>query len=196
VEATEQEPGQWSGLTELEPALRSFLESRCRDGSEVDDVIQETLLRAARYRSSLADPARLRGWTLRIAGNVLRDHMRRECRLPRVEAGDEWLATLQGNEPDPGGQGEHLSLSGAGMVLEKAELLDHMEVALDDLRRSDRQVLWSYYGGSPSCSRTARELKIPAELVKVRLFRARRRLLRALQERLQIDADPAHEGQQ
>ena len=39
--------------------------TRCRtlvrQGGEVDDVIQETLLRAARYRGSLADPARLRG---------------------------------------------------------------------------------------------------------------------------------------
>jgi RNA polymerase sigma-70 factor (ECF subfamily) len=175
----------------LEPALRSFLEGRCRDGNEVDDVIQETLLRAARYRSSLVDPARLRGWALRIAGNVLRDHVRRECRLPRVEAGDEWLATLSGSEPDPGGHGEDVSLSGAGVVFEKAELLDQMEVALDGLRRTDRRVLWSYYRGSPSCSRTAQELDIPAALVKVRLFRARRRLLQALLERLPFDAEPA-----
>lgn len=194
MEATEPKSGQWSGLTELEPALRSFLEGRCRDGSEVDDVIQETLLRAARYRSGLVDPERLRGWTLRIAGNVLRDHVRRECRLPRIDAGDEWLATLQGSEPDPGGQEEHVSLSGAGVVFEKAELLDHMDVALGGLRRPDRQVLWSYYRGSPSCSRTARELDIPAALVKVRLFRARRRLLQALHERLQLASKPASEG--
>ena len=87
-----------------------------------------------------------------------------------------------------------MSLSGAGVVFEKAELLDHMGVALDDLRWSDRQVLCSYYGGSPSCSRTARELGIPAALVKVRLFRARRRLLQALRERLQLDPEPAPGG--
>ena len=177
-------PPHWGGLEKLEPCLRAYLKRRCRDRSEVDDVVQETLLRAARYRGSLTDLGRMRGWAMRIAGNVLRDHIRRECRLRRAELTDEGLGHLVAREPAPGeGSGARRLRVGSG-VHDTEDLISHMTVALGTLRAEDRRVLRSYYEGEQDCRATARECGIAPSLVKVRLFRARRRLERAVRRRL------------
>lgn len=177
----------WSGLQDLEPVLRGYLGRRCRDDSEVDDVIQETLLRAARYRGSLADPARLRGWALRIASNVLRDYVRRECRLKRAEMTEEGLDNLEGREPAPEEGGDDLEFVLGQLVVERPAALHHLERALEELRQDDRRVLQSFYGGRQCCSVTAVECDIPRGLVKVRLFRARKRLGRVLRRRFLLE---------
>ena len=55
------------------------------------------------------------------------------------------------------------------------------------LRPDDRRVLGSFYGGAGSCRETARECAIPVHLVKVRLYRARKRLTRALRRGLSLE---------
>ena len=70
--------------------------------------------------------------------------------------------------------------------LEKETALEVMTQALRGLKRADQRVLGSYYGGAQSCRETAAECDIPLHLVKVRLFRARRRLLRAIRARLAL----------
>ena len=98
----------WGELEDLRPALRSFLARRCRDESELDDVVQETLLRAARYRGSLTRSGSLRPWALRIAANVLCDRVRVERRLPWVEVDDGDLNGLAATHEHPlGDEPEH-----------------------------------------------------------------------------------------
>jgi RNA polymerase sigma-70 factor, ECF subfamily len=157
----------WSGLAELRPAVRDFLFRRCRDESEAEDIAQDTLIRASRYRGSLAEAQRLRPWLLRIALNVLRDHVRRERRLPRVEADHEILDRIEGREDVPGDVREDVQVELEGALVEKPRVLVQLWDAKNRLRRRDRLVL-----------------EIPRDLVKVRLFRARRRLHRALRSSL------------
>ena len=52
------------------------------------------------------------------------------------------------------------------------------------MRSDDRDLLTSYYGGEASCREVALARNVPPAVVKVRLFRARRRLLQALRRRL------------
>jgi RNA polymerase sigma-70 factor (ECF subfamily) len=191
----EFEHAHWRGLKDLEPVLRGYLARRCRDENEIDDVIQETFLRAARYRSSLADPLRLRGWALRIASNVLNDHARREARSRSCELAETWLDALEGRESDPSGADDEPILALGDAVFARESLLGQLEVALNGLRHSDRRVLESYYAGGQSCAATAVECGIPPPLVKVRLFRARRRLGRALRTRLGAAAPPGGDRQ-
>lgn len=173
-------PLRWGGLEELEPCLRAYLKRRCRDRSEVDDLLQETLLRAARYGGSLTDRQRVRGWATRIASNVLRDHIRRERRLRRAEVTDEGLNRLVAREHPPGeSQVEHRLAVGSALY-DSEDLIPHMTWALETLRAEDRRVLRSYYEGEQDCRATALECGIAPSLVKVRLFRARRRLARAV----------------
>lgn len=174
----------WEGLEELRPLLVSYLTHRCRDAHELEDIVQETLLRAARYRPTLSDAARLEAWVLRIATNVLRDHIRRERRFPRVEETESVLDGCEGREQAPEERTESMQLRLGASVLEKELALQHLDEALLRLRREDRTVLGSYYAGNGRCAEIARTCAISPPLVKVRLFRARRRLLRVLERSL------------
>lgn len=174
----------WTGLEDLRPLLRRCLAPRCRDESEADDIIQETLLRAARYRKSLADPTRLRPWAVRIALNVLRDHLRCERRLPRSEDPDDVLDSIEGREPAPGEARDDVHVALVGEVLEREHALHHLHAAVATLRQEDRVVLRSYYTDGGHCADTARVCEIAPTLVKVRLFRARKRLLRVIELRV------------
>ena len=172
---------EWKGLEELREVLRAVLSRHCLDESETDDVIQETYLRAARYRSNLTEAGHLRSWTIRIAMNVLADWKRRARRcLPT--APDDACLQVEGEV------GPHDDLEAPFRLdrwqLEKETALGVMIQALADLDGEDQRVLGSFYRGAQSCRETAEECDIPPHLVKVRLFRARQRLLRAIRGRL------------
>jgi RNA polymerase sigma factor (sigma-70 family) len=170
----------WQGLAEMEVHVRAYARRRCRDSHEVDDVVQETLLRAARYRRSLADESRLKQWTLRIASNVVRDGRRRndgcEFHDPDVAA----LALAEGKEADPGAAGEWVRLTEFGVVMEHDALVGHVCRVIGELAPGDARVLRSYYSDPVSGKRAASECGVATALVKTRLYRARRRLRRRL----------------
>jgi RNA polymerase sigma-70 factor (ECF subfamily) len=184
----------WSGLAEMWPVVGRYLARHCRDESEVEDLVQEALLRASRYRGTLVDPARLRPWLLRIALNVLRDHVRRERRMPRTEVDQDAFELIEGREGVPGESREDLQVQLDGTVVEKPRALVHLCDAREELRSRDRIVLDSHYEAGRSCRETAFVCEIPHSLVKVRLFRARKRLQRVLRSRLRIDEEPACES--
>lgn len=185
VQATRTEQDPWAGLEGMESELRAYLGRRCRDESEVDDVIQETYLRAARYRHALEEPGKLRGWATRIASNVLRDLQRRESRLPRADLGERGFETVLGAESDPA---EPAGVEGGVRVgshwVTSGEALDALGRAMARLRDDDRRVLQSYYCAGLSSEHAAHVCDLPRGLVKVRLFRARKRLRRMLERAL------------
>jgi RNA polymerase sigma factor (sigma-70 family) len=181
-------------LEDLEPVLRCYVGRRCGNALEVDDIVQETLLRAARYRRTLLDPVCLRGWALSIACNVIRDVARRETRLPRADIAAEAFEQLEGRESEPGHVAEdsHLALGALGFG--KTLALEHISSAMHDMRCEDRRLLRSYYWGDRDCARAARECGIPVSVAKVRLFRARQRLTRVLRRRFLGDGEPRAAG--
>ena len=178
------EEGCWIGLEELRPMLRRFLLRRCRDQNEVEDLVQETLMRAARYRGHLMRRDRLRSWAMQIASNVLRDHLRRAVRRPLVGVKEEILEEVLGGEQFPGEllEGDLLELEGD--EFDKQVVLGMLARSLKGLVHHDQLVLSSYYGGGQCTAVTASVCGIRQDLVKVRLFRARRRLERAVRRRL------------
>lgn len=183
VQSVETEDDRWRGLEALRPRLRRFLSQRCRDENEVDDIIQETFVRAARYRPGLTSRARLQSWVLRIAGNVFRDHVRRSYRQQTMGFEEEILEGLEGSEGAPG-EGDDTLFEVEGELLDRETALRYLALAFQSLMEHDRRVLGSFYGGAESCAVTAADCGISPGLVKVRLFRARRRLERAVQREL------------
>jgi RNA polymerase sigma-70 factor, ECF subfamily len=181
----------WEGLADLRPALRRFVSRRCRDDGEAEDIVQEALIRASRYREGLHDPDRLRPWLMRIALNVFRDHVRRERRLPRVEVEPGLFDRIEGREDVPGEPRYESQVQLEGAIVERPRALDHLFDARGELQDPDRHVLDSYYDAGRSCSETAQVCEIPPHLVKVRLYRARRRLRRVVRSRLRGERDPS-----
>jgi RNA polymerase sigma factor (sigma-70 family) len=183
---TPLEAHSWQGLDDLRGGLRAVLMRRLPDENEVEDVIQETYLRAVRYRGRLQDGRRLRSWTTRIALNVLSDKKRREGRFLATDPADQVLERdAEGGAPAPLEPAVNLGR----WELERERALMLLARARTRLRESDRRVLDSFYGGAGSCRATAEECGIPAHLVKVRLFRARRRLSRAMRRELVREPD-------
>ncbi len=176
-------------LAELEPhrdSLLRFLERRCGSRHDAEDVVQETLLRAVRYRSTPRWPARIEPWLRTIAANVLTDRRRRSHRRREVsEAGDELFELCS---PDPGpsvGIDDDEELWLGGQPYGKQWLLAMIRGILADSSEMDREVLLAYYSaGGGSCNAISEQLGVQTGVVKVRLYRARRRLRRRCLERL------------
>lgn len=172
----------WSGLEPLRGDLWGFVSRRCRDDADADDVVQETLLRAARHRGSLIEAAKLRPWARRIARNVLCDRARRAARVPCAVGAEADLDALAAPAEDGAADGGEVRC-GPWMV-DRDEALEILADELGGLRAEDRELLFAYYGGAGSCREAGLARSLSPTLVKVRLFRARRRLLRAILRRL------------
>lgn len=175
----------WEGLEEMRDGLRAFLVRHCPDENDVEDVIQETFLRAAYYRERRPVQC-LRSWATRIALNVLADSKRRGVRTqasPRADEPSESAEPPARAEPQPSDSAFRVGclwLDGEAA----RELVLH---TLGTLAERDRALLHSYYGGDQRTSSAARECGVAQRLVKVRLYRARQRLLRALRHRVAVD---------
>jgi RNA polymerase sigma-70 factor (ECF subfamily) len=80
--------GDWN---ELASRLRPFIARRLASPGDVDDVLQEVLLRMHRGMGALDDDERFGAWVYRIARNAVIDHQRRQAHRvtapPEIEVG-------------------------------------------------------------------------------------------------------------
>jgi len=158
----------WQGLEELREGLRAYLVRLCTDENDLDDTIQETFLRAARYRHQHR-VRNLRPWLMRIAQNVLADGRRRQARSGTTVKSGEPLDVPESVECVPGG----MRIAGGWFEREAAcALVQH---ALARLRRDDHALLAGHYL-EPRAGRAASEVGATRPARKTRLYRARRRL--------------------
>lgn len=160
----------WTELAALEVPLRRFLQTRCRDDGEIDDIIQETYLRAARFRASLRIPEKLRPWAFRIAGNILLDRVRKEARLHKCREMDYPLDSV----PAPESLACEALIRVGELSVDSEEAVDMLDKALGDLGVADRELVEHHYLGKPT------DQILPDAVIKVRLYRARRRIGRAM----------------
>lgn len=184
----------WRGLIELRPDVERALVGHCRDKSELDDLVQETMLRAARFRGSLTDAACLRPWLLRIALNVLRDHVRRECRLKRVESAEECLIDVEGRERAPGHTESAPQIAIGAQRFEREDLLQLLDELLLELDGGERELFEAYYKRGMGCHGAAQQLRINTDTIKMRLYRLRKKLRRELQRRSMLELLPSLRG--
>lgn len=175
----------WSGLEDLRADVERTLRRSCRDANELDDLVQETFIRAARFRSGLQSSDRLRSWVLRIAWNVLRDHIRRQRRARTVEVADEVLLEVEGREQPPG-ESPQTQFSTPGGPVERGELVELLSALLPGLRADERALLEGYYVRGLGCAGSGAQLGISAEQAKMRLFRLRKRIRRELLRRTSL----------
>lgn len=191
MRTSERETNTWNGLCDLRPLVVGYLGRFLRDDAEIEDTAQETLLRAARFRLHLADPSRLRPWVLRIALNVLRDRRRRENRLPRADAADSLLDGLEGREEIPGDPPPDAWIELSGVVVDRGAAVGHLDAAISCLDADDRGALSAWYFEAPTARAAADRVcdRGRAFPPKHRVFRARRRLERALLQRFALDAE-------
>ncbi|ANW21784.1 RNA polymerase sigma factor [Streptomyces clavuligerus] len=151
-----------------------------RAGRQVaDEVVSETFAIAWRRRADL--PATPLPWLLGVARNVLRDTVRAQARRESLAAEfHDWT-----ERSAPGGTGDI-----ADDVADRSALL----TALTTLADEDREVLvlTAWHGLRPA--EAARVVGCSAATLRVRLHRARKRLLRAVDDDAATATAPAASG--
>ena len=129
------------------------------------DVLQDTWIVISRRIGRLADPAAFPAWAYRITSNKSRDWIRHRQRMRRADEayGQRWHAAENGENST---QRQHADL----------------REALADLPGRDRAILSLRYEDDFSTAEIAEVLGIPSGTVKSRLYHARQRLRRFLEE--------------
>jgi len=140
--------------------------------TEAEDVLQETYIHAFTHLSDFRGDARLSTWLTRIALNEALGRRRQRHPLVGVEFLEVMAAPVSAYKPDP------------EQATALAEIRRLIESAVDALPEPFRIVLVMRDIGEISTEETALLLGLRPETVKTRLYRARRLLRAALQDRL------------
>jgi RNA polymerase sigma-70 factor (ECF subfamily) len=159
--------------------VRRFIRATVKDVWMADDLTQETFLRVLDKIESLEDPSKLRAWIYSIALNLCRDHFRGRFARPRKEAVRPSVELLD-RLPAPGSI--EAKLAGRQM---NACVQNKVEMLPENLRT----VLWLFEVEGFLQSEIAQVLGISVENVKVRLYRARKKLKRILEAHCSFERD-------
>jgi len=155
--------------------VKSVAMKYVRNEQDADDVAQDALLLAHRYRDSFRGESRYSTWLYRVAATAALMFLRRQRRLSREipastsvdEEGTPWL-DRQPADTDTRGQ-----------VIARNELA-HVREAVEALGAKYPAVFWKRYGEGRTETEIARELGISVAAVKTRAFRGRQAALRAV----------------
>jgi RNA polymerase sigma factor (sigma-70 family) len=127
---------------------------------EVEEVVQESLIRAYLGLSQLREPDRFGSWLCGIAVNLAKMHLRRRAAQPRLVAA--------------GG------ITAEAVDVEERELLRIVQDAVELLPPGQRDAVLMHYVDDLSCQEIAQLLHTTPGAVRVRLHRARAQLRREL----------------
>lgn len=82
-------PSSWrDAVVAMIPALRAFAWSLCHNGSDADDLVQETLIKAWANKDKFEPGTNLRAWLFTILRNTYYTSLSRRRREVRDEDGD------------------------------------------------------------------------------------------------------------
>jgi RNA polymerase sigma-70 factor (ECF subfamily) len=151
------------------------------NGTEAEDAVQETFLRALRALESYEERSRAGAWLDRILVNVVRERGRRRAYYRRNVEPD--LAVLAPPEADPA--------PGPDRALEHSERLQAIRARLAGIPPTFREVLVLRHFEERSTAEVASLLDLPEATVRTRLKRARDMLVRAVSDE---DGSPREEG--
>ncbi len=161
------DPDRFARIVERsEPGLRRFLGRLGLRGCDVDDVVQETYLRAWRGFGRFRGESRVSTWITRIAINLThRGTAQRRRMVPLSEQAGAALASRPG--------------------LSETALVRAYEQALGRLSPEQRAVFLMHEAEGLSYQAVAEALGCPLGTVMSRLHRARARLLEDLKEQIE-----------
>ena len=142
------------------PLVRRFALFLCGDPALADDITSDTFVRAWRSQEKIRE-ATVKAYLFTIARNLYRDHMRRQ----------KPVSELNESIPDP-------SLDLQIRAEQKAEVRELMS-ALQQLSEVDRAALLMRVQEEMSYEEIAHALELPLSSVKVKIHRARLKLIKA-----------------
>lgn len=149
------------------PQVHRFALFLCGDATLADDITSEAFVRAWTARGKIRE-ATVKAYLFTIARNLYRDHLRRNHRLTELEE----------SLPDP-------AVGLASRTEHKAEL-ETVMAALRKLSEVDRAALLMRAQEGMSYEEIAQALDLPVTTVKVKVHRARLKLMQARENFLEV----------
>jgi len=163
------------GLDRARAYVRSVAMKYVRDEQDAEDVTQDAMLLAHRYRDSFRGESRYSTWLYRVTATAALMFLRRQRRLarelPASGAVDEEGTALLERQPAPSDLRSD--------VIARAEVTTASE-AVARLGAKYPAVFWKRYGEGRTETEIARELGLSVAAVKTRAFRARQAALAAV----------------
>ncbi|MFN7121489.1 MAG: RNA polymerase sigma factor [Hydrogenophaga sp.] len=141
-------------------ALRYTLRRRVRLASDVDDLMQQTLLQAVVGWPAFRGEAEVSTWVFGIAQNLARNHASRPAG-PVQYGQDDAVDIAVSNAPDPC---EYLA---------QRERIQHIQDGLEALPRNQTEALWLVGVDGLSYEEAATTMGVSVAAVKHRVARAR-----------------------
>ncbi len=144
--------------------VRKYCHTILKDRETAGDMMQDTFIKVSSNLSKLKHATTFVGWLFQIARNLCLDHIKRQSRTKaeRVE--------------------ETLDLADEIMDLEDLEAKEFqislMEVLIDELNVEDKRMLKLKYVDKISIKGIQAEFELSESAVKMRLARARKKVLR------------------
>jgi len=153
--------------------VKSVAMKYVRNDTDAEDVTQDALLLAYRYRDSFRGDARYSTWLYRVTATAalmfLRKQRRTAREVPSSGAVDNDGASVIEAQPS--------AADLRGEVIARAELV-HVADAVAALGVKYPAVFWKRYGEGRTESEISRELGISVAAVKTRAFRGRQAALK------------------
>ena len=163
----------------LDPETHAYVKSVAmkyvRNDTDADDVTQDALLLAHRYRASFRGDSRYSTWLYRVTATAALMFLRRQRRLAREipsssAVDDEGAPLIERHAATTDLRAEVIARSD----------LDDVRVAVAALGVKYPAVFWRRYGEGRTETEISRELGISVAAVKTRAFRGRQAALRAI----------------
>ena len=165
------------GLDRTRAYVRSIAMKYVRNEHDADDITQDAMLLAHRYRDAFRGDSRYSTWLYRVTATAALMFLRKQRRLSREipasgtggldEDGTAWLDRVASPNDL---RAEVIARADLGIVAD----------AVAKLGAKYPAVFWKRYGEGRTETEIARELGISVAAVKTRAFRGRQAALRAL----------------
>jgi RNA polymerase sigma-70 factor (ECF subfamily) len=161
-------------LDQTRAYVRSIAMKYVRDEQDAEDVTQDAMLLAHRYRESFRGESRYSTWLYRVTATAALMFLRKQRRLAReIPASgtvDEEGTPLERQPAATDLRGEVIARAECGVVAEAVARLGAKYPA----------VFWKRYGEGRTETEIARDLGLSVAAVKTRAFRARQAAIAAV----------------
>jgi RNA polymerase sigma factor (sigma-70 family) len=175
-------------ISEYLPLIYNIVGRALNGHADVDDVVQETMLRAVRGVAGLRDPAAFRSWLVAVAVRQLRDYCQARNAAPVPDLGQSAL-----DLPDPGADFVDLTILRLGLSGQRKQTAQ----ATRWLDADDRELLalwWLEAGGELGRGELAAALGLAPRHAAVRVARMKEQLTTARAVVRALQAVPTCDG--
>ena len=149
--------------------LRGFALGFTRNGADADDLVQDTMVKALRYKNNFKEGTNMKGWLYTIMRNIFINNYKRKRFQNTIVDQTENQYFLNASQDY-----HHDSVTTLINI-------DDIQTAIDRLKYDFRKPFTMFLDGF-HYDEIAEELEIPMGTVKSRIFHARKRLKEELAE--------------